>query len=88
MDRTNRAPQQGWTVRAASKAGGVSVRTADKWLAPFEPEGAQGLADLSSRPRRWSHAIAEGDRVRFEALPASGARRGALPCRPDAVWPR
>jgi transposase len=64
----NRVQQQGWTVRAASEAGGVSVRTAYKWLARFKTEGAQGLADRSSRPRRCPHAITEEDQARFEAL--------------------
>lgn len=68
----NRVLQQGWTVKAASEAGGVSVRTAYKWLARFKTEGTQGLADRSSRPRRCSHAVTEEDRARFEALRRQG----------------
>jgi len=49
--------QQGWKVRDASQAAGISERKAYKWLARFRSEGAAGLADRSSRPRRCPHAI-------------------------------
>jgi transposase len=42
----------GQTPQAAARAAGVSPRTAHKWLARFKSEGAAGLADRSSRPRR------------------------------------
>jgi transposase InsO family protein len=43
---------QGWAVRAAADAAGVSDRTAYKWLRRHREEGVVGLADRSSRPRR------------------------------------
>jgi transposase InsO family protein len=64
----NRVLQQGWTVVAASVAGGVSVRTAYKWLARFKAEGLAGLNDRSSRPGCCPHAISVEDRQHFEAL--------------------
>jgi DNA-binding transcriptional ArsR family regulator len=46
---------QGWTLAQAAEAAGVSVRTVSKWLARFRGEGAEGLCDRSSRPRRMPH---------------------------------
>src|SRR5271167_2204577 len=40
------------TAKAAAAAFAVSERTARKWLARFRTEGADGLRDRSSRPRR------------------------------------
>jgi len=42
----------GWTLRAAAEAAGVSGRCARKWVARFRLEGEQGLLDRSSAPRR------------------------------------
>ena len=43
---------QGRPLTAAAEAAGVSERTARKWLARYRAEGACGLEDRSSRPRR------------------------------------
>jgi transposase len=43
---------QGWTLRAAAQAAGVSVRCARRWVGRYRVEGEQGLADRSSAPRR------------------------------------
>ncbi|MDM0071763.1 IS481 family transposase [Variovorax sp. J31P207] len=64
----NRVLQQGWKVGAASEAGGVSVRTAYKWLARFKAEGLPGLNDRSSKPAHCPHATSAVDRAQFEAL--------------------
>ncbi|MGH8914212.1 MAG: IS481 family transposase [Acidimicrobiia bacterium] len=40
-----------WTVPAAAESVGVSRQTAYRWLRRFREEGAEGLADRSSRPR-------------------------------------
>ena len=47
-----RVREQGWTVREAAEAAGVSRRTGHKWLERFDSEGLKGLEDRSSRPRR------------------------------------
>lgn len=47
---------QGLRVEEAAHAAGVSVRTAYKWLKRFRQEGAEGLADRSSRPHACPHA--------------------------------
>jgi len=47
-----RVLEDGWTVRQAAEATGVSVRTAYKWLSRYRSEGRSGLADRSSRPHR------------------------------------
>jgi len=41
----------GWTLRAAAGAAGVSVRCARKWVARYRLEGSRGLCDRSSAPR-------------------------------------
>ena len=43
--------RQGWRVTAASRAAGISTRTAYKWIARHAREGDTGLQDRSSRPR-------------------------------------
>lgn len=59
---------EGWTVVAASAAAGVSRRTAYKWLARFEAEGASGLVDRSSRPQRSPRALTLQEQGEFERL--------------------
>jgi transposase InsO family protein len=46
------AMRSGQTPEAAARAAGVCPRTARKWQARFEAEGAAGLIDRSSRPHR------------------------------------
>jgi transposase InsO family protein len=70
----DRILQQGWTVRAAAQAVGVSCRTAYKWLARFKTEGPAGLLDRRSRPRRSPMAcppeqVRQFERRRRERLP-------------------
>jgi transposase InsO family protein len=48
----------GWTVAAAAEAAGVSVRTVYRWLSRWRAEGAAGLLDRSSAPRRIPHRTA------------------------------
>jgi transposase InsO family protein len=43
---------EGWTLKAAAAAAGVSVRCAGKWTRRYRQEGAAGLLDRSSAPRR------------------------------------
>jgi transposase InsO family protein len=54
-----RVEQQGWTLRAAAEAAGVSVRTVSKWLACYRAEGEDGLADRSSAPHLIPHRTSE-----------------------------
>jgi transposase InsO family protein len=63
-----RVLEEGWTMKAASEASGVSERTGYKWLARFRAEGEAGLIDRSSRPRRCPHAISPEDQQRWESL--------------------
>jgi transposase InsO family protein len=42
----------GWTLKAAAQAAGVSVRCCRKWVGRYRLEGAAGLVDRSSAPRR------------------------------------
>jgi len=47
----NRVLEQGWSVKAASEAAGVSERCGWKWVRRYRVEGLDGLRDRSSRPR-------------------------------------
>ena len=47
----DRVERDGWPVRAAAEAAGVSPRTAAKWVARWRAEGSMGLLDRSSAPR-------------------------------------
>ena len=51
-ERLVAAMLSGRTPEAAARAAGVCPRTGYKWLARFKAEGAAGLTDRSSRPRR------------------------------------
>ena len=44
--------EQGWTYAAAAKMFMVSPQTARKWALRYRDEGAAGMSDRSSRPRR------------------------------------
>ena len=67
--------EEGWTIVAAAAATGVSVRCARKWIGRYRLEGAAGLHDRSSAPRRVANrtaddrveAIAKLRRLRFTA---------------------
>jgi transposase InsO family protein len=50
--------EDGWTLRAAAAALGVSEPTARKWLRRYQREGVRGLADRSSAPRRVANRTA------------------------------
>jgi len=56
----SRVTEKGWTVGEAAEAAGVSPRTVYKWLERFEAEGAAGLLDRSSRPKRSPAALTRG----------------------------
>jgi transposase InsO family protein len=66
---------EGWTLRAAAEAAGISVRCARKWVARYRLEGEPGLCDRSSAPRHVAnrtaaervHAILALRRLRFTA---------------------
>ncbi len=66
---------EGWTLRAAAEAAGVSVRCARKWVCRYRLEGEAGLSDRSSAPRHVAnrtaaervHVILVLRRLRFTA---------------------
>jgi transposase InsO family protein len=47
-----RIEEEGWSLRSAAEAAGISERTARKWLARWRAEGPTGLRDRSSAPSR------------------------------------
>src|SRR4051794_25073666 len=53
----------GWSVMEAAEAAGITDRTARRWLARWRAEGAAGLLDRSSAPRRIPHKTSP-ERVR------------------------
>ena len=81
-----RVEEEGWTLKAAADAAGVSVRTVSKWLARYRAEGVDGLFDRSSAPRSVPRrtpeelvdAIAALRRVRMTAAEIAECLRMAL----------
>jgi transposase InsO family protein len=77
---------EGWTLKAAAEAAGVSVRCARKWVARYRLEGESGLQDRSSAPKRVAnrtpqervHAIIALRRLRFSAQEIAEALGMAL----------
>ena len=59
-----RVRQEGWRVRDAAVAAGISPRTASKWLARYRAGGMAALRDRGSAPRRCRHRLAPA--VRYE----------------------
>ena len=66
---------EGWPVREAAAAAGVSRQTASKWLGRWRSEGPEGLSDRSSRPRRIALRIV-GPLLRRVVLLRLTKRRG------------
>lgn len=58
----------GWSLRSAAEAAGVSERTAAKWLARWRKEGATGLEDRSSAPKRVPARLPADRLAAIEAL--------------------
>jgi transposase len=48
----SRIEEQGWPVKRAAQAAGVSTRTAHRWLGRHRLGGERRLWDRSSAPRR------------------------------------
>jgi transposase InsO family protein len=46
-----RVVDEGWTLKQAAEAAGVSTRTAGKWVSRWRSEGQAGLVDRSSEPK-------------------------------------
>jgi transposase InsO family protein len=66
---------EGWKVREAAAAAGVSRQTAGKWLARWRSEGASGLMDRTSRPLRIARRVV-GELWRRVVLLRLTKRRG------------
>ena len=47
--------ERGWSLLDAAEAAGITTRTARRWMARWRAEGAQGLLDRSSAPKRIPH---------------------------------
>ena len=52
-----RVTDQGWTVRSAADAAGLSERQAYRWLARYRAGGTEALFDRSSAPQRCPHKV-------------------------------
>ena len=66
---------EGWRVREAASAAGISRQTASKWLGRWRSEGRGGLADRSSRPQRITRRVV-GKLLRRVVLLRLTKRRG------------
>jgi transposase InsO family protein len=47
--------ESGWSVMQAAEAAGITARTARRWMVRWRAEGAHGLLDRSSAPKRIPH---------------------------------
>ena len=63
----DRVEVEGWSVKQAAEAAGISERTAHKWLGRWRREGELGLVDRSSAPARVANRT---DERRVEAIAA------------------
>jgi transposase len=48
----SRIEEEGWSLRSAAEAAGISERTSRKWLARWRAAGEAGLRDRSCAPKR------------------------------------
>ena len=64
----SRIEDENWSVKEAAAAGGVSGRTACKWLARFRAGGERMLHDRSSAPARRPRSTPAGTVAAIEAL--------------------
>src|SRR5947209_714387 len=62
-----RVENAGWSLSAAAEAGGISDRTARKWIARHRSEGRDGLLDRSSAPKSVANRT---DERRLEVIAA------------------
>lgn len=70
-----RVEELGWPAAQVAEAAGVSRATVYKWLRRFRTEGAAGLLDRSSRPRRSPRALSAEQVKRILRL-RRGLKRG------------
>jgi transposase InsO family protein len=69
--------ERGWPVMEAAEAAGITARTARRWLARWRAEGAQGLLDRSSAPKRIPHKTPPervAEIIRLRRLRMTGAQ--------------
>jgi transposase InsO family protein len=59
---------EGWSLRAAAEAAGISERSARKWLGRWRTEGVAGLLDRSSAPKRVPSRLPADRLAAIEAL--------------------
>jgi len=64
----SRVEEQGWPVRRAAEAAGVSAKTAYRWLGRHRLGGERRLHDRSSAPRRCPRRISPQRVAQIEAL--------------------
>lgn len=62
------AMQDGWTIEATAERFQVDAKTVRKWRDRFVAEGAVGLQDRSSRPRRSANQTRPATQRRVVAL--------------------
>ena len=82
---------EGRTITQVARDWDVSRQTMHAWLARYEAEGLEGLANLSHRPAHCPHQMATAVEVQLlemrRARPYWGARRLAFELRRKGVQP-
>jgi transposase InsO family protein len=63
-----RIEEEGWSLRVAAEAAGISERSARKWLSRWRAEGEAGLLDRSSAPKRVPSRLPADRLAAIEAL--------------------
>jgi transposase InsO family protein len=63
-----RVDEEGWSLRPAAEAAGLSERSARKWLTRWRSEGEAGLLDRSSAPKRVPSRLPSDRLKAIEAL--------------------
>src|SRR5438552_8594636 len=82
---------EGRTITQVARDWGVSRQTMHAWLARYEADGLEGLANLSHRPAHCPHQMAAAVEVELlemrRAKPYWGTRRLALELRRKGARP-
>lgn len=76
-----RVIEEGWSVREAAEAQGLSERAAYRWLARYRAEGVGGLEDRSSRPQRIANRTSKKQIKKIVRLRLRRLSGGEIACR-------
>ena len=76
-----RVMEEGWTVKRAAEAQGLSERAAYRWLGRYRAEGIKGLQDRSSRPKRIPSKTSKRHLKKIVRMRYQGLSGAEIACR-------